>query len=122
MAPGEFELIARLVPGLPGNAAVIAGAGDDCAVLDLGLPEHWVLFKTDAVVAGVHFDASVRPEQIGHKALARVLSDFAAMAGVPTAAVVTLGLPRTFEPDFVERVYAGLTALARRYEVAVVGG
>ncbi len=118
----EFDLIARLTPGLPGNATVVAGAGDDCAVLDLGLPDRWVLFKTDAVVEGVHFDATARPEQIGHKALARALSDIAAMAGTPSSALVTLALPARFEVVFVERVYAGLKALAARYGVAVVGG
>lgn len=118
----EFELIARLMPGLPRNAAVVTGAGDDCAVLDVGLPDRWLLFKTDAVVAGVHFDASARPEQIGHKALARPLSDIAAMAGEPSSALITLALPRDFDPAFVEAVYAGLNALATRYGVAVVGG
>lgn len=118
----EFELIQRLTQGLPSHPAVVVGAGDDCAVLDLGLADRLVLFKTDAVVEGVHFDHQARPEQVGHKALARCLSDVAAMAGQPTAAVVTLGLPRQFDPGWVEAVYAGLKALAQRYQVAVVGG
>ena len=118
----EFELIARLTPGLPGNATVVVGAGDDCAVLDFGLPGRWLLFKTDAVVEGIHFDVGARPEQIGHKALARCLSDIAAMAGEPSSALVTLALPARFDAAFVERVYAGLNALAQRHGVAVVGG
>lgn len=118
----EFELIARVTTGLPRNHTVITGAGDDCAVLDAGLPDFWLLLKTDAVVEGVHFDTTARPEQIGHKALARPLSDIAAMAGEPTSALVTLALPRQFEPAYVEAVYAGLNALARRHNVAVVGG
>lgn len=118
----EFDLIARLIPSLPGNAGVVTGAGDDCAVLDVGLPDRWLLFKTDAVVQGVHFDAAARPAQVGHKALARALSDFAAMAGEPAHAVVTLGLPAEFDPAFIEEVYAGFNALARQHGVAVVGG
>lgn len=118
----EFELIAHLTRRLPCNATVVAGVGDDCAVLDLGLPDRWVLLKTDAVVEGVHFDASAQPEQIGHKALARPLSDIAAMAGEPSSALVTLALPAHFDAAFVEKVYAGLNALAERYGVAVVGG
>ncbi len=118
----EFDLLARLTPHLPRHAGVIAGAGDDCAVLEVDLPDRWLLFKADAVVAGVHFDASARPEQIGHKALARPLSDIAAMAGEPSSALVTLGLPQGFAPAFIEAVYAGLNALATRYGVAVVGG
>jgi thiamine-monophosphate kinase len=101
---------------------VIVGAGDDCAVLDVGLPDRWLLFKTDAVVEGVHFDPTARPEQIGHKALARCLSDIAAMAGEPSAALITLALPAGFEVARIERVYAGLNDLARRHEVAIVGG
>jgi thiamine-monophosphate kinase len=118
----EFELIASLTAGLPTNASVIAGAGDDCAVLDWGQPDKVLLLKTDAVVEGVHFLASAEPEQIGHKALARCLSDVAAMAGRPLAAVVTLALPKGFDPEFIKRIYAGMNTLARQHEVAIVGG
>ena len=34
----EFELIDRLIPLLPGNKGTLVGAGDDCAVLDVGMP------------------------------------------------------------------------------------
>ncbi len=118
----EFELIARLARSLPTNKSVVMGAGDDCAMLDIGLPDRLLLFKTDAVVEGVHFNPGVSPEKIGHKALARCLSDVAAMAGTPTAALVTLALPPKFDPNWVEAVYDGLNQLARRHEVAIVGG
>jgi len=118
----EFELIARLTRALPGNDSVVVGAGDDCAVLDLGLVDRFVLFKTDAVVEGVHYAKDAAPGSIGHKALARCLSDIAAMAGQPTAALVTLGLPREFDPSYVEAIYAGMTELARRYDTAITGG
>ncbi len=118
----EFELIARLTKSLPANETVVAGAGDDCAVLDLGVPEKLILFKTDAVVEGVHFTRETPPEKIGRKALARCLSDIAAMAGTPTAALVTLALPKEFDPDFVAKIYAGLNALAEKCDVAIVGG
>ena len=118
----EFELINRLTRSLPTNSSVVVGAGDDCAVLDMGLPDRLLLFKTDAVVAGVHFTPAAPPEQIGHKALGRCLSDIAAMAGTPTAALVTIGLPQNFEAEFIEAVYAGINALARRHLVAIVGG
>jgi thiamine-monophosphate kinase len=118
----ELELIARLTPALPANASVVAGAGDDCAVLDCGQPGRYLLFKTDAVVEGVHFTSQARPEQIGHKALGRCLSDIAAMAGRPLAALVTLALPDNFSPEFIERVYAGINSLARRHGVAIAGG
>jgi len=118
----EFDLIARLTPNLATNAAVVTGAGDDCAVLDLGQPDQLTLFKTDAVVEGIHFTRETPPEKIGRKALARCLSDIAAMAGTPVAAVVTLALPTGFEPDRVTKIYDGLNALARETGVAIVGG
>ena len=118
----EFDLIHRLTRALPTNSSVVVGAGDDCAVLDAGVPDRLLLFKTDAVVEGVHFTPGTAPEKIGHKALGRCLSDIAAMAGTPSAALVTIALPPDFSPDLVEAIYAGLNALARRHQVAIVGG
>jgi thiamine-monophosphate kinase len=118
----EFDLIHHLTRVLPSNSSVVVGAGDDCAVLDAGVPDRLLLFKTDAVVEGVHFTPGTAPEKIGHKALGRCLSDIAAMAGTPSAALVTLALPRDFNPDFVEAIYIGMNALARRHQVAIVGG
>jgi thiamine-monophosphate kinase len=118
----EFELIAKLTKALPANETVVTGPGDDCAVLDFGLPEKLFLFKTDAVVEGVHFTHETLPEKIGRKALARCLSDIAAMAGTPATALVTIGLPKKFDPDFIAKIYDGLNALARTYGVAIVGG
>jgi thiamine-monophosphate kinase len=118
----EFELIGKLTKSLPANKSVVVGAGDDCAVLDFGLPDKLLLFKTDAIVEGIHFQSDTPPEKIGHKALARCLSDIAAMAGSPTAALVTIALPENFEPARIEKIYDGLNALARKHDVAIVGG
>jgi len=118
----EFQLIARLTASLPTNPAVIVGAGDDCAVLDLGVPGKPFLLKTDSVVEGMHFTHETPPEKIGRKALARVLSDVAAMAGTPIAALVTIALPKTFDPDFIAKIYDGMSGLARAHGVAIVGG
>lgn len=118
----ELELIRRLTRDLPVNNSVVVGAGDDCAVLDPGTGERWLLFKTDAVVEGVHFTADTEPARIGHKALARCLSDIAAMGGRPGSAVVTVAVPPTCDPGRIEAIYAGLTATARRFGVAIVGG
>lgn len=118
----EFELIGRLTASLNRNESLLHGAGDDCAVLDLGIPDRVVLFKTDAVVEGIHFTRETPPEKIGHKALARCLSDIAAMAGTPTAALITIALPRDFDPAYVEKLYHGINALAKKYDVAIAGG
>jgi thiamine-monophosphate kinase len=118
----EFQLIRQLRELLPPNASTRVGIGDDCAVLDLGLPGRLLLFKTDAVVEGIHFEAGAEPGLIGHKALARCLSDVAAMGGTPTHAVVTLGLPTRFDPARIGGIYAGMNALAQRHGMAIVGG
>ncbi|MCX8156842.1 MAG: thiamine-phosphate kinase [Verrucomicrobiae bacterium] len=118
----EFELIACLTRGLPVPAGVITGVGDDCAVLDLGVPGQYFLLKTDAVVEHVHFTPETPSEKVGHKALARCLSDIAAMAGTPLHALITLGLPPQHEVSRIEAMYQGLRACAERHQVAIVGG
>lgn len=118
----EFQLIARLTKSLPSGPNVVVGAGDDCAILDFGLPEKLLLFKTDAIVEGVHFEKDSPPGNIGRKALARCLSDIAAMAGTANSALVTIGLPVHFKPENIENIYDGLGALAKKHGVAIVGG
>jgi len=118
----EFELIAKLTKKLPANQTVVVGAGDDCAVLDFGLRDKLILFKTDSVVEGIHFEKDAAPEKVGRKALARCLSDMAAMAGTPTAAVVTIGLPGNFKFESIEKIYEGMGVLAKKHGVAIVGG
>jgi len=118
----EFDLIDRLTRSLPTNNSMVIGPGDDCAVLDLGIDDRLLLFKTDAVVEGVHYPPGTAPRRIGHKALGRCLSDIAAMAGTPVAALVTIALPTDFDPEVVAAIYAGINTLARRHEVAIAGG
>ena len=118
----EFELIHLLTRDLPSDDSVVTGPGDDCAVIDLGLESSFLLFKTDAIVESVHFTAQTDPRRIGHKALARNLSDIAAMAGTPSHALVTLGLPESYDPQRVKDIYAGIQSLATRHGVSIVGG
>src|SRR5579859_7525846 len=118
----EFELIDRLTRSLPKNQSVVIGPGDDCAVLDLGIADRLLLFKTDAVVEGVHFESGAPPEKVGHKALGRCLSDIAAMGGTPSAALITLALRPGFDVSYLDALYAGMGALAKRHSVAIAGG
>lgn len=118
----EFELIRRILPTLPGLPALVVGPGHDCAALDIGLTDRLLLFKTDSVVEGAHFTKETDPTQVGRKALARCLSDLAAMGGTPTACLVTLGLPREFDVAWVDAFYSGLNALAAKEGMAVAGG
>ncbi len=118
----EFEFIDLLRGGLPVNATTRVGAGDDCAVLDFGMTDRWLLFKVDAVVEGVHFESGTEPVWIGHKAMARCLSDVAAMGGTPTHVLVTLGLPDGFDVVRMQGIYAGMKRLAERQGMGIVGG
>ena len=118
---GEEGLLRLLTARWPRRGGPLAvGVGDDCAVLRLN--SRMVLFKTDIVVEGVHFRADALPRLIGRKALARALSDIAAMGGTPLAAVVTLGLPVTESPRRLVAIYRGLEAMARQHGVLLVGG
>ena len=117
----EFDLIARLTECLPSNPEVVVGAGDDCAVVRMPEGIAQCVLKTDAVVEGVHFAADTEPERIGHKALARCLSDFGAMGAKPMAALVTLAISH-LDPERIEGVYRGMSRLAERFGIAIVGG
>ena len=118
---GEDRLLEKLLPSLRLNREVIVGPGDDCAVLR-GTPDKVFLLKTDCVVEGVHFTPNTKPSAIGWKAMARPLSDFAAMSGVPQFALVTV----VTRPDTMLRwmtgLYRGLEKAARAFDVFVVGG
>lgn len=118
---GEDQLIRRLVSLVSTDENVLAGAGDDCAVVRSGDASDWLL-KTDCVVAGIHFDEMEAPERVGGKAMGRVLSDMAAMAGVPLHALVTLGVPSEIDEEWLVRLYRGMVKQADGYGVNIVGG
>lgn len=120
---GELALLERLTAKLPLRGDVIAGAGDDCAVVRPAVCRDYdYLLKSDGVVEGVHFKSDSKPELIGRKALGRVLSDIAAMGGEPLWALVDLVAPPKTPVKRIEKIYAGMTELALRSGVAIVGG
>ncbi len=81
-----------------------------------------LLLKTDCVVEGVHFLPNEKPQKVGWKAMMRTLSDFAAMAGEPHYALITLIAPAEREARWVTQLYQGLQRAADRFGVAIVGG
>ncbi len=105
----------------PSDRDVPLGPGDDCAVVRLpgrGL----ALLKTDMVIEGVHFKPGTPLRKVGHKAVARNLSDAAAMGCPARFALVAAALPRRFSDRDARTLHAGLAATARRFGVAIVGG
>jgi thiamine-monophosphate kinase len=120
---GEFGLIDKLRTALgPADGSVVVGIGDDCAVLRSDNPNKYLLYTCDPVVEGVHFRPSDPARRVGWKAMARNLSDIAAMGGVPRWAVVSIGLRRTTGVRWVTQLYAGLQAAARQFDCQIVGG
>jgi thiamine-monophosphate kinase len=123
----EKALIAqvRRIAGAARNAALIQGIGDDCAVLRLARSGKATdtLVTTDFSLEGIHFRRDWHsPESVGHRCLARGLSDVAAMGGEPVAAFLSLALPRDLPQSWVERFARSLIRLAERYGVTLAGG
>jgi thiamine-monophosphate kinase len=104
------------------------GIGDDCALL-APRPGEELAVTTDLSIAGRHFRLDWHaPEAVGHRALARGLSDLAAMGARPVAAFLSLALPRELttaqgrRPAWVERFLDGLLALAEAHQTPLAGG
>lgn len=119
---GENGLIRLLTAHWRGGRDVVVGVGDDCAVLRGSKRGDFLLYKTDAVVECSHFLATEKPALVGRKALARAVSDIAAMGGEPWAALVTIGVPKEASVSRLRGIYRGLELVAREYHVALVGG
>jgi len=118
----ETDLITRLTAGLHVEDSVVIGSGDDCAVIDLGMTGDYCLFKTDAIVEGIHFTPNTSAEMIGRKAIARPFSDIAAMGGSPTHALITLGLPDEYCENHIAAIYEGAKAISAEHKTSIVGG
>lgn len=118
----EFAYIQWVRRQTPSHPRVLLGPGDDAAVVDwsTGRP---CLVTTDMLLQGSCFLLEqADPRLIGRKALAVNLSDIAAMAGRPVAAVVSVALPRVGGRALAEALYQGMRALADQFETAIVGG
>lgn len=118
---GEFVQWLR---GLAPRASkrVRMGVGDDAAVVRVARDRDLVL-TADLSIEGVHFTARLHPPRsVGHRALARSLSDIAAMGGIPRFALISVALPRGVSRAWVEEFYRGAMDLAARYRVEVIGG
>jgi thiamine-monophosphate kinase len=119
---GEDRLLAQILPQLKRNSRVVAGAGDDCAVVKFRGAKEWLLLKSDCVVEGIHFVTGSNARAVGWKAMMRALSDFAAMSGVPQFALITLVIAGQKRFMWVRDLYRGLNQAARYFDVVIVGG
>ncbi len=105
------------------------GIGDDCAILRPAAGEEFAV-TTDLSIAGRHFRLEWHPaESVGHRALARGLSDLAAMGARPVAAFLSLALPRNLvqsqkarSTSWIDRFLDGFLSLAQSHHIPLAGG
>lgn len=122
--PGELALIERICGRAAGvrTSAVRTGIGDDCAVLR-PRTGYEICVTTDLSLEGRHFRREWHPPQsVGHRCLARGLSDLAAMGAEPLAVFLSLAVPARTSAAWVDGFLEGLLALARKYRVPLAGG
>ena len=118
----ERTWVRRLKRRFPAGGAVRTGIGDDAAVIRMPGEKDWVI-TTDQMVEGAHFLRRRQPARsVGWKALARSLSDIAAMRAKPRYALVALTVPARLDSGWIEQFYSGLGALANKFKVQVIGG
>jgi thiamine-monophosphate kinase len=120
----ERALIERIrkLAGSVRQDAVMRGIGDDCAVLRVGAEKN-LLVTTDFSIEDVHFRRQWHPaDSVGHRCLARGLSDIASMGGTPLACFLSLGLPGKLPQKWIDDFFRGLQSLARQFHVQLAGG
>lgn len=121
----EREFIDGLRQRFPARPPVLVGIGDDGAVIDSRQTDQQIVV-TDMLLDGTHFDLrSTDPWLVGRKAMAVNLSDLAAMGCRPTAAFVSLAMPRMAEgagEQFLRRLYDGMCSLTDQFHFTVAGG
>lgn len=120
----ETEIIThiRKQSGKTASARLLAGIGDDCAIFR-PRPGEDLVFTTDLTIEGRHFQLDTHTAaDVGHLALARSLSDLAAMGAEPAFCLVSLALPAELSTAWLKRFYTGLLALARKSGIALAGG
>ena len=115
-----IEYIAALAG--PADARLLKGIGDDCAVIQKDGNHVWLL-TMDTLIEGVHFDCAFHPpEKLGRKAVSVNVSDIGAMGGKPMFVLLSVGMPKGFDPSWFQDFARGLTDACREYGCLLIGG
>ena len=118
----RVDWIRRLSVGSYHDRRMLHGIGDDCAIMR-PLPGEDLVFTCDSTLEGRHFALDTHSAaDVGHKALARSLSDLAAMGSEPVFCLVSLALPSRLAERWLKDFYKGLLRLAQRYKIMLAGG
>jgi thiamine-monophosphate kinase len=115
---GEREAIKRIVTHFPESTKW--GIGDDCATIKLG--KQLILVTTDMISEKFHIPLGATGWQVGWFITAVNLSDIAAKAGQPVGMTLALGVPRSYDIQFLEDVARGANSCAKMYNMAIIGG
>lgn len=101
---------------------LVQGIGDDCAVVAKDRQNVWLL-TMDTLIESIHFDCSWHPPYLlGRKAVSVNVSDIAAMGGQPVFALLSLGLPADFAPEWATALSRGINDACRQYGCLLIGG
>lgn len=106
-----------------GGAGLVAGIGDDCAIFSATSAAEDFLVTSDMLVERVHFDTSWHPPYLlGRKAIGVNISDIAAMAGLPRYALLSIGLGRGYDDDWLADLMDGVSAHLQEHGCLLIGG
>jgi thiamine-monophosphate kinase len=119
----EIEILERLVKRVGRSGRLVLGIGDDCAIYRQPGSNEDLLLTTDLLIEGVHFRRETHPAAaVGHKALARGLSDIAAMGGTPRLCLLSLTVAGWVDDAWLDAFFDGLLLLAHKTGATLAGG
>ena len=120
----EREIIRHIaaIAAEDGCKDLLKGIGDDCAVVDRDGCRAWLL-TLDTLIESVHFDCAFHPPlKLGRKAVSVNVSDIGAMGGRPLFALMSVGMPPGFDPDWFRAFAQGVAEACGEYGCLLIGG
>ena len=119
---GELSLLEHIRRTFSRTAKdIIVGIGDDAAVINPSGKR--ILFTTDMMAEGVHFDLRfVTAYQLGFKLISVNVSDIYAMAGKPSYVLITIAVHHTTRTEFINNFFQGVEAALKLYKIVLIGG
>ncbi len=121
---GEFGLIKHLTEKIELlQPSSLKGVGDDAAIISPPAQDEVILFSTDMMAEGIHFELTYTPlRHLGYKAVAVNVSDICAMNGEPTQVLVSIAVSNQYSVESLEELYKGIRYACKEYKVDLVGG